>query len=533
MTTARDSASSRRGPAAWPWHPFLLAATIVVSLWLATAVSPWVVFRPLAWAVGLAAVLVLGGAAVSRSWQVGGLVASGVIGLLWSKELIGEIGGFVERMGALSILWLGLIGVVVLLGVRLVLRRRAAITVEVLTTAMNRAALLLLVATLVLGVLSGRAAAALRDLSQGASLEQWAVEDAGAGERVSGTPDIFVILLDGYPRADALDHAFGFDNSEFLGELEARGFDVADASHSDYLWTHLTLPSMLNMAYVEQIPGMLDVNEGRAPRQPTLRWTVADNAVFEAARSEGYTAVAVGAGFEEIAPRQADVYVDGGQLNEFEIGLLNSTFVADLVAIAAPDFASSAHRSRIESNLAVLPRIAAAANREPVLVFAHVPAPHQPTVFGADGSPVAVPLGRDFFLDSPIERGEDPDAFRAAYRGQLEHLNRLVREAVDGILASASEPPVIILVADHGSASSVDWNATTPDEAEPAQLLERTATLFAALTPARDGVFPDDISPVDVFRLLFDAYWGTSYGRAEAPADGGQIAPVDASVFGE
>ena len=58
---------------------------------------------------------------------------------------------------------------------------------------------------------------------------------------------------------------------------------------------------------------------------------------------------------------------------------------------------------------------------------------------------------------------------------------------------------------------------TEPDEADPARLLERTGILFAALTPERENVFPDDVSPVDLFRLLFDAYFDTQYGRATPP----------------
>ena len=88
-----------------------------------------------------------------------------------------------------------------------------------------------------------------------------------------------------------------------------------------------------------------------------------------------------------------------------------------------------------------------------------------------------------------------------------------------------------MLFADHGSASVVDWNVTDPDEADPARLLERTGILFAALTPDREGVFPDDISPVDLFRLLFDSYLGADHDRAVPPPEGGHVEPVDASVL--
>jgi hypothetical protein len=164
-------------------------------------------------------------------------------------------------------------------------------------------------------------------------------------------------------------------------------------------------------------------------------------------------------------------------------------------------------------------------------VFTHVPAPHQPTVFGKEGAPVVVPLTDTWFADSPGERGEDRDEFVERYRAQLPYLNERVLETIDGIVENSEVPPVIVLFSDHGSASLVDWNQIDPNEADPARLLERTGNFFAAVTPGREGVFPDDISPVDIFRLLFDAYYETDYGRATPPEDGGNVPPVDASVF--
>ena len=200
-----------------------------------------------------------------------------------------------------------------------------------------------MVAVLAFGLVNGTLPAMVGDLQQGIGLEEWTDADGGGTE---GEPDIYAILLDGYPRADVLDYAFDIDNSGFVAQLEERGFAVADAAHSDYLWTHVSVPSALNLAYVEQIPEMAAVIDGSAPRQPTLRHVVARNQAFEEARAAGYDVVAIPAGFEEVAPRQADVYLDGGQLNEFELSLLASTFTGDIVNLVAPDFASGQLRSR-------------------------------------------------------------------------------------------------------------------------------------------------------------------------------------------
>jgi len=510
----------------------LLALAVVVGFWLETAVSPYAAARSALIAVGLAILVTLVAAAVLRSMLLGGIVTSALIGLAWTKQLLGIPAALVERgQGAVALLaGLALLGIVILV-VRILFRRRSMVSRVTATRILNRAAAVLLLATVVFGLINGRLVGAVDDLRQGIGLEAWEAEAAGGSDAAG--PDMYVILLDGYPRADVLEYAFDIDNSPFVEALEERGFHVADNSHSDYLWTHVSVPSALNMAYVEQIPAMREVIDGRQPRQPTLRRTIANNAAFDAARDAGYTTIAVGAGFEEVAPRQADVYLDGGQLNEFEISLLMSTWAGDLVSILAPDFASSQQRQRILYNLDVLPEIAASSDDESDLVFAHVPAPHQPTVFGEEGSAVAVPLSDGWFADSPEERGEAKDEFIDRYRAQLPYLNERVLDTIDGILARSDEPPVIVLFADHGSASSVDWNVTDPEEADPARLLERTGNLFAALTPGHDDVYPDDVSPVDLFRLLFDAYLGTEYGRATPPDGGGQVAPVDASVLGE
>lgn len=510
-----------------PWHPFVLAAVIVVTAWLDAAVSPYAAMRSLVVAVALAGSLTAIAGLLARSVQVGALFATGVIGVLWSRQLVIFVVEVGSRMGAFVIVWGVLLIALVFVGVRVIRRASRRLTVASATQTLNRASVLLMVAAVLLGLVNGRLAAVVDDLGQGVPLAEW---PSRAGEPAS-SPDIYVILLDGYPRADVLDYAFDIDNSAFLSALGARGFDVATASHSDYLWTHVSVPSALNLAYVEQIPTMVEVIEGDAPRQPTLRTTVADNAAFDLAREHGYTPAAVGSGFEEVAPRLADVYVDGGQLNEFEVSVLVSTFVGDLVAVAAPDFASAQQRDRIASNLAVLADIAAIRDRDPTLVFAHVPAPHQPVVFGADGAPVAVPISDTFYADSPPERGEDPEEYRERYRAQMPYLNDLILDSIDGVLDASEEPPVIVLFADHGSASVVDWNTTQPENADPARLLERTGTLFAALTPNRGDIFPDDVSPVDIYRLLLDAYFGTELGRADPPPDGGQIPPVDAAVL--
>lgn len=516
--------------AAMPWHPVLFSALIVLSAWLEAVISPLAVFRSLAGAIAIAFMLTLVGSLILRSWQLGGIVASALIWALWSKNLLDVGATALQRLGPFALLWFATIAAVVAITIRLARRHPNRWSRGSLTSFLNQASSFLLVATVLLGFFNGALSSAISDLQQGTDLSHWTATGDGPS---TATPDIYVILLDGYPRADVLDYAFGIDNSAFTAQLAERGFSIAPRAHSDYLWTHVSVPSALNLDYVENVPSLGEVADGRKPQQPTIRHAIADSLAFAQVRERGYDVVAVASGFEEVSARQADVWVDGGQLNEFEISLLGSTFAGDLTGWLAPDFASSQQRDRIHDDLDVLSTIAAKRARPPAFVFAHIPAPHQPTVFGDAGAPLAVPITDGYFGDSPMERDETPEEFKSRYRAQLPYLNQQVLHAVDGILAASAEPPVIVLFADHGSASRTDWNETDPYEVDPTILLERTGTLFAALTPGHVGLYPDDISPTDMLRLLFDAYFGTDFGRATPPTDGGQIPAVDASVFGD
>ena len=85
--------------------------------------------------------------------------------------------------------------------------------------------------------------------------ESGAVEHRStASVAAADAPDIYVILLDGYARADVLSEYYGFDNGPFIQGLERRGFQVGAASEANYTWTFLSLASTLNMDYLPSAP---------------------------------------------------------------------------------------------------------------------------------------------------------------------------------------------------------------------------------------------------------------------------------------
>ena len=63
-------------------------------------------------------------------------------------------------------------------------------------------------------------------------------------------PDVYYIILDGYPRNDVLKKHLNFDNSEFINFLKQREFYVVENSHSNYSLSSTSIPATMNMNYI-------------------------------------------------------------------------------------------------------------------------------------------------------------------------------------------------------------------------------------------------------------------------------------------
>ena len=89
-------------------------------------------------------------------------------------------------------------------------------------------------------------------------MSQVSQEFAGLDERIAEAkmeispdelPDIYFIVLDEYPSSGS---PADFDNDEFVHELEGRGFFVASKARSNYINSRESIPSSLNMKYVDE-----------------------------------------------------------------------------------------------------------------------------------------------------------------------------------------------------------------------------------------------------------------------------------------
>ena len=206
----------------------------------------------------------------------------------------------------------------------------------------------------------------------------------------------------------------------------------------------------------------------------------------------------------DLGDDRADRFIDEGEINEFEVQLMRPSLVTPLVSLLAPDLFSDQQRRRIESDFRIVEGLAATPSSRPRFIFAHVPSPHAPWVTKADGSPRTAANLDSWYSDTPDTTGLSRDEVVTGYRDQSAYLGGRTLAAIDAVLAASPKPPVILVLSDHGS--SLDVSTANPET--------RLRNLFAAYTPGHPRMFADDVSLVNVFPTLLDAYFQAGLPKA-------------------
>jgi hypothetical protein len=160
----------------------------------------------------------------------------------------------------------------------------------------------------------------------------------------------------------------------------------------------------------------------------------------------------------------------------------------------------------VESNLEILTDLAQEVSTHPRFVFVHLPAPHAPLIFDANGQTLPSELETLFHQPGPQD---DRRQHRRQYRDNLKHLNGLVASSVRDLVQTADQGAVIILMSDHGSRSRGDVSVLAPADVD-----EQFGNFFAARVPGEPRLFPGDVMPANVLPILLNHYLGTALPRS-------------------
>lgn len=317
-------------------------------------------------------------------------------------------------------------------------------------------------------------------------------------------PDIYYIILDGYARQDVLREIYGYDNGEFINGLKSRGFYVAEKAHSNYDYTQLSLASSLNFEYLDYLAFAEGVSSSWAP----LGELILNNRASSLLEAIGYrTYLSSEYLFAEIKDPSVVFFASPkNRLNTFESLVLESTMFEILIdahIVSISNYTYETHREKILNGFAETKYLVEQAG--PKFVFVHIIAPHAPFVFDQTGNAVQPDGAYTIFDGSKFAGGLT--AYKVGYRDQLIYINKLVLETIDYILQNSPSLPIIILQADHGPA------ALLGETIETSCLSERFSILNAFYFPnAKMHSLYSSITPVNTFRAIFDAYFGTKLG---------------------
>lgn len=315
-------------------------------------------------------------------------------------------------------------------------------------------------------------------------------------------PDIYYLVPDGYARHDTLQEIFGYDNSEFLDALRARGFYIAEQSRSNYCQTGLSLTSSLNLEYLDPLVAKVDPqNDGLH----ALLNVFPRNRLRAFLEAQGYEIIATYTNWWLSEWRDADLYLKPPHtLNELEAVLLDGSVLGPPLRASRTWSPHVLHYETIMHALASLPEVARR-GPAPKFVFCHLVSPHPPFVMDEHGQ-LTVPRTNFQLMDQATEAGAwgvTHDEYRVGYRQQVSGLSQRLIGVIDAILANSSRPPIILIQADHGSGLGLSLTSV-----QRTNLRERFAILNAYYLPGADTkqLYPQ-ITPVNTFRVVLNAYF--------------------------
>jgi len=315
-------------------------------------------------------------------------------------------------------------------------------------------------------------------------------------------PDVYYIVLDTYTRSDALAEDFSFDNSEFTSNLEDLGFYVAECSQTNYPYTQGAITAALNLDYLSALNDRLRT----ANLEDNLWLLMKQSLVRHQLERLGYRTVAFETSYEWSRIKDADIFlgearpsIQWQQLDPFERMWGNSTALMignDLEVKSRTSVESGfAHpwADHIQKQLFLLRSLPGITdNPDPTFTFAHILIPHVPYVFNANGE-----IQDDPGYFSTAQAGPvNEEYLQKGYTGEIAFINTQMQAILAEILKRSETPPIIVLMGDHGLRDN-----------------NRAKILYAVHLPDRAySLLYPSISPVNTFRVIFDEYYGSSYG---------------------
>lgn len=310
--------------------------------------------------------------------------------------------------------------------------------------------------------------------SQVADLPAVAV-DVSTGSVASPRPDIYLLVLDGYPSQSTLRRFQADDPDAFEQHLASKGFHVIDDLRTAYSYTAGAIPSLLNGQYVFD-PG---VEIDSAQRVAAGQVIGGDSVIVATLKSIGYefTMIENGWHLSKCGPA-VDRCVESHFYDEMLSMLLVRSALSSFSDGELWRAATYGTLHTFDSLMSLT--VDLAENETPDLVLAHALAPHPPLLLDESCQWHQGGIGRSGGSLTISNIDEATMGVRIAnFLSQVECVNRLT----EGFIDVAPPDAVIMILGDHGP-DSLGQLALPAAQWTKSMVAERMYTFGAFRIPA-------------------------------------------------
>lgn len=311
-------------------------------------------------------------------------------------------------------------------------------------------------------------------------------------------PDIFFIVFDEYASSAGLQQFLGFNNSRLDSSLLANHFYIVRNSKSNYNYTPFSISSTLNLQYFNQpleyqdadthsmLKGWYSLKMSRLPQllaqsgYKIYNYGLCDFNNYPAYTSRYFTDFEFGIFYKETlwGRIQKDIL--------WNIWKLPPSFLTNIL-LAESNAKKTNFIARNRQHLHLLLQSLHTQNNQPKFVFCHIMMPHSPYYFN--------------------KQGENNEAFsyvytnqtiREHYLEQLLYTNKWIDSVIQATQQSFTRPRVVIVEGDHG------FRESTPNAPRNSHFTNLNAWYFS---DGQYNLLYDSISPVNSFRVIMNKYF--------------------------
>jgi hypothetical protein len=303
------------------------------------------------------------------------------------------------------------------------------------------------------------------------------------------TPNVYIIVADEYTGQKSLKEQFGFDNSFFENQLTERGFHVIRNGTSNYNATSYSMSSMLNLDFISGLKSVTDSKENIETCYEVFKTNQTqlflENSGYQFFNLSNFE-------FSDNPAPVHSVFLPGSTSPITSQTLFGRIYrdlwyhlVTDLkIKSAIRNFAYA----QLDRNNKLFDQTISTIKEKkvkPKFVYTHLVMPHNPYFFNSEGK-LAAPE-----ILTPTYRSD-----KKAYIEYLQYTNKKLLEIIDLIQKNSNEPPVILLMGDHGFRH---YNNSRSDS------LYQFDILSAVLLPGKDNSgFYENMTTINIMRTILN-----------------------------